>query len=150
MVSQIHYKIEKNFGDRIIELLKDSDLPTSDLSGKNHVTFMSASMKNSEDLLGVVALETFGEAGILRSLAVNQDYQKRGLGTDLVMRLEQYANQESIKNLFLLTETADKFFEHLDYKVIPRNDVPEAIQNSSQFSKLCPSTATCMHKKLNG
>jgi amino-acid N-acetyltransferase len=46
----------------------------------------------------------------------------------------------------LLTETAPGYFETKGYQQITRADVPEEVQQSSEFSHVCPQSAIVMKK----
>ncbi len=50
--------------------------------------------------------------------------------------------------LYLLTTTAKDFFNKEGYIVVNRDEVPEPIKNSSEFSSVCPSTAIVMKKEI--
>jgi len=48
--------------------------------------------------------------------------------------------------MYLLTTTAEAFFELLGFRRIERHAAPPEIQRSAEFSSLCPSSATVMAK----
>jgi amino-acid N-acetyltransferase len=48
----------------------------------------------------------------------------------------------------LLTTTAAAFFEKRGYRRLARTSAPAAIRATTQFSALCPSTATLMVKAM--
>jgi amino-acid N-acetyltransferase len=50
--------------------------------------------------------------------------------------------------IYLLTTATEHFFNRIGFKVINRSMAPAAIQNTTEFKKLCPSTAICMRMKL--
>ena len=95
-------------------------------------------------------MERFGACALLRSLAVGTSYQRRGLGHQLVARLEREAQADGVEQLVLLTETAETFFRAIGYEVIDRRYVPEEIKQSAEFSSLCPVSAVCLTKPLIG
>lgn len=132
---------EQNF-DLAIELLANSSLPTKDLT-KDSKLF---SMQEADKVVGTIGIEVYENMGLLRSLAVVEEKRSAGLGKDLVEFLEDFANREGLKQLFLLTTTADKYFAKKGYQQINRNDVPEPIKKSSEFSSICPSSAIVMKK----
>jgi N-acetylglutamate synthase-like GNAT family acetyltransferase len=72
-----------------------------------------------------------------------------GLGRRVVSDLEHLARAAQIDQLVLLTETAAAFFASQGYRVIERSSAPPAMQGSEEFRLLCPSSATCMAKRLN-
>lgn len=131
----------------IVELLEASGLPTADLA-TGHVRFLVAD-KDSR-LRGVVGIEPFGQAGLLRSLAVRPDQQRSGLGSQLIAAAEAAARDAGMRQLVLLTQTAAPLFARHGYRAIERDTVPAAVAASAEFRSLCPASATCMSKRLEG
>lgn len=131
----------------VLRLLRGAGLPTADLEGIPGLRVWVAETK--ESLVGVIAMERFGAQALLRSLAVASPYQKCGLGRQLVARLEHDALASGIRQLALLTETAEQFFRSLGYGVIDRRSVSEELQQCAEFRSLCPASAVCMSKALN-
>lgn len=66
----------------------------------------------------------------------------------LLQLLEQTATNSGVTTMYLLTETAEKYFNKKNYQVITRNEVPQALFQSSEFSHVCPVSATVMKKDL--
>ncbi len=98
--------------------------------------------------VGMIGLEKFGNVGLLRSLVVNEAGRGAGLGARLVTELELRARSEHIDELWLLTIDADPFFAQHGYVVAERDDAPNAIRNTAEFSTLCPGDAVLMCKHL--
>lgn len=132
--------------EQVKALLKDASLPIDDLQGQDNITFIGLHIDNK--LKGVIGIEHFdNKVALIRSLAVNKQVQAKGYGEKLVTAAEEWAHNNGINNLFLLTTTADKFFEKHGYKVIDRTKAPSVIQNSRQMTSVCPSSATIMNKQ---
>ena len=112
----------------IMALLRQASLPTADLADATHVRFWVADAGG--EILGAVALEQYGDAGLLRSLVVAPATRGRGIGIELVATLEQEARLLGIAQLVLLTNTARPFFERLEYAVTDRETVPDAVRAS--------------------
>lgn len=129
-----------------LALLQRARLPTADLT--NAVGLHLWVLEAEESLVGVIGLERFGASALLRSLAVAPSYQQRGLGYQLVARLESDAQADGVERLVLLTESAETFFRAIGYEVIDRRYVPEEIRQSAEFLSLCPASAVCMSKSL--
>ena len=127
-----------------ISLLQQNNLPTEDITD----TTPLFTLYNEGALIGVVGLETAGEDGLLRSLCVDEQKRTSGSGKHLVSFIEQYAQEQGVKNLYLLTTTAAPFFTNRNYETIDRSVVPAAIKNTSEFASVCPSSATVMRKQL--
>lgn len=130
----------------VSQLLEGAGLPTADLKSAHELQTWVLEAKNS--IVGVIGLERFGSEALLRSLAVAPEYRKRGLGRELVARLEQDAQADGVKHLILLTETAEPFFRGRGYAVTDRRDVSEEVKQTAEFRSLCPVSAVCMRKAL--
>jgi amino-acid N-acetyltransferase len=96
----------------------------------------------------VVAVESLGTEGLLRSLAVATEMRGQGYAGALVARAESFAKKDGVRSLFLLTNTARQFFEHLGYQVIPRSQAPASIRQTAQFAGLCAASSDFMAKPL--
>ena len=129
----------------IFLLLDNSDLPKEGIL--DHLdTFFIAIAKNRNELLGSIGLEIYDEDALLRSLAVHSSYQNKGLGSRLIKYIHEFARSNGIKKIYLLTETAEGLFKKFNYNIISRADVALKVQQSVEFTTLCPETATCMVK----
>jgi len=85
---------------------------------------------------------------LLRSLAVNSKCRGRGCGTALVAQAELFAQSQGVREIYLLTTTAQRFFERLGYARVLREGAPGAIQRTQEFSTLCSSGSAFMVKRL--
>ncbi len=133
--------------EAIHALLEGSGLPTADLA-RARPEFVVA--REGTRIVGVGGLERFGEAGLLRSVAVAPDRRGAGIGPMIVAHLEERARKYGISELVLLTQTAQDFFRWQGYRVIERLRAPASVQASEEFRTLCPSSACCMSKRLTG
>ncbi|MGN7915965.1 arsenic resistance N-acetyltransferase ArsN2 [Lysobacter sp. 22409] len=127
-------------------LLLDSGLPVDDLASAA-IEFRVAVDEN-QAMLGVVGIEVFDEAGLLRSLAVEPRARHRGIGHALASSLEADARARGLRQLVLLTQTAEAFFARRGYTVIDRAAAPAGLQRSAEFRSLCPASAVCMRLLL--
>jgi amino-acid N-acetyltransferase len=133
--------------EAVRSLLVRAALPVEDLDSAD-VRFIVAS--ENDELVGVVGLQQFGRAGLLRSLAVRQDLRGSGIGGKLIDALESLAREGGLDQLVLLTQTAASFFAARGYRAIDRVDAPAAVHGSAEFRSLCPASASCMSKQLDG
>ena len=131
--------------EAIVGLLKANQLPTSDLSSGKRVFYVARSEK---EWVGCVALELYGEFGLLRSLAVTEALRGRGVGKQLVEKAHTEARTMGLKQLFALTTTADAFFVSNNWTLTDRSTVPAAVAQSSEFSSVCPVSAVCLSYSL--
>jgi len=134
-----------NYREDIVALLSAEKLPVSDLpeSLKNFLAVVE-----SDELIGVIGLETYGHYGLLRSLAVHPNSRNQNIAGKLVAQLEKLAVSEGLKSIFLLTETAQDYFSRKGYQAISRAEMPSEVQQSSEFSHVCPQSAIAMKKDL--
>lgn len=100
--------------------------------------------------IGVCGLEVRGSDALVRSVAVEPDERGEGYGTALVEGLLDRARERAVRDLYLLTESAGGFFGKLGFERIEREAVPEAIGATSEFETLCPASATCLYRSLDG
>ncbi|MCH7514786.1 MAG: GNAT family N-acetyltransferase [Bacteroidetes bacterium] len=102
-------------------------------------------MYDSDDMLiGSFGLELFGGHALLRSIVVISDLRGRGIGVDLVNNALESAKEHNVRQLYLLTTTADRFFAKFGFKITDRNTAPESITSTTEFQTFCPDTAVCM------
>ncbi len=127
-------------------LLSQNELPTADLDAAR-IDWLVA-VDEGDDIKGLVGLERFGEAALLRSLAVVPEARRSGIGTQLVDDAEARALATDVQRLVLLTQTAEAFFAGRGYARIDRSIAPEAVKRSAEFQSLCPASAVCMMRQL--
>ena len=138
--------LDVTYTEEVKAILSKSKLPTDDLdlSTQRFIGVLS-----DQKLIGIGALELYGSSALLRSMAVIYAGQNKGLGTNLVSGLLDLARKNNVSELFLLTETAEKFFAKNGFNKINRSEVPAEILQTEEFTNLCPSTAVCMTLVLN-
>jgi len=128
----------------IVALLSANGLPTSDLEAG---TAQFLGVRDNRGLEGIVAIQPFGAAGLLRSLAVRADRRGSGLGSALVLEAERLAAERGIGALYLLTSNAGPFFAHRGFTEVPRERAPAELRATPQFTTLCPASI-CMTKPM--
>ncbi|GEO07352.1 hypothetical protein AAE02nite_50160 [Adhaeribacter aerolatus] len=130
----------------IIELLTSQNLPTADLP----VSLANFLVARDPDIInGTVGLELYGTIALLRSLAVAPNQQGKGLGNLLYQAAINLAKDKGIVAIYLITNTAEAFFTRQGFMKVERAAVPEAIRQTSQFTTICPVSATIMCRKIN-
>jgi amino-acid N-acetyltransferase len=142
----LHYRFAKKSDiPKISELLSANSLPFGDID--NHITNFLV-VEEQDQLIGVVGLETIGNTALLRSLAVVRAERSKGIGLALIDRIKSYSLLNKIGELYLLTTTAEEYFEKRGFKKIDRDAIPEGIRNTKEFRSICPSTAVCMMQEI--
>ena len=131
---------------QVLRLVGEAGLPIDDLDEADLSHFLGLGPRNRP--LGVVGLELLGATALLRSLAVDAAARGEGGGTALVEAAEGHAIREGVETLYLLTTTADRFFERLGYARVAREKAPPEIRRTREFSEMCSETAVLMMKDL--
>lgn len=129
----------------ISQLLQECGLPFEDIA--SHLPHFILA-KEGSTLVASIGLEALGDVGLLRSLAVSPQHRGQGIAEALCQRLERQALADGIESLYLLTLTAEGFFQKRGYMNIERRLVPSAIQNTEEFKSICPASSVCMKKVL--
>ena len=140
-------KIKEASGHRaeIIALLATEKLPTKDLPFElDH--FLVA--EENGTIVGVAGLEIYENNGLLRSVAVDVAFRNKNIAGELLMKIEDLAVSKGLQAIYLLTETAPDYFIKKDYLKTERSEVPSAMQQSSEFSFVCPQSAILLKKEI--
>ena len=129
----------------VTDLLAVSKLPTEDLpTGLPHFFVV----KKDEQLIGAAGVEIHGFYALLRSVAVAADFQGQGIAQELTKKALKEAVKQDVSEVYLITTTADQYFEKQGFTRVERSEVPLEIAQTEQFSSLCPSSAIVMKKQL--
>ena len=133
--------------EKLQRFLKANKLPASDL--RLEQSLFVGYYDNSNHLVGSGGLEFYGNTALLRSIAVDEKFRGQLLGKTIVEDVIAKARDSKIKDLYLLTETAHNYFLKKGFQGVPRDAVPEAIKHSTEFSQVCPVSATVMKLTIN-
>ena len=131
----------------VVRLLEAADLPTAGLD-RSLPDFLVA--EENGGVVGAVGLEVYGDCALLRSAVVDAGRRGAGLGIDLVESLLRRAETRGVREIYLLTTTAEHFFPRFGFARIPRGDVAPAVQASEEFRGACPDSAIAMRTLLPG
>ncbi|MEQ8423317.1 MAG: arsenic resistance N-acetyltransferase ArsN2 [Cyclobacteriaceae bacterium] len=121
--------------------LKASHLPHEDLSNDH----LLIGYYDNDQLIGTGGIEVHEEYGLIRSVSITNGNRSKKLGTQITHHLILQAKEKNLKGLYLLTETARDFFLKFGFELIERDQVAEAIKSSTEFSHVCPVSASCMY-----
>jgi len=127
-------------------LLESAQLPTADLTEQHCEHFLYAGAEGAPT--GLVGLELFGDVALLRSLVVSPDARAAGMGTTLVQHAEARARAHGVRTVYLLTTTAEGFFDRRGYAKVARELAPAAIKATREFAGICPASSAFMSKQL--
>lgn len=125
----------------IRQLLADNDLPLVGVS-EHWKTFVVA--RDGERVIGCGGAEAYQLAALIRSIAVAAEYRARGVGRQIVRQLIDRLASRGLRDFYLLTTTAEKYFQSRGFKTIERAEIPEALRASREMQDACPQSAICM------
>lgn len=131
----------------VCALLEALHLPTEGVEAP-HVELWVA--EEGGRVAGVIGLEVYGDAGLLRSAAVTPAAQGTGVGATLVRHLLAQAKDLGIGTVSLLTETAESWFPRFGFRVVSREEVDARVRQSPEFRGVCPDTAVAMVADIQG
>ena len=126
--------------------LSAAGLPSADLTVAHLSDFLVAVTDGVP--IGMAGIERTGSVGLMRSLVVDPSERSVGVGGRLVSDIEALAKNHGVTELWLLTIDADGYFSKLHYARRERSEAPVEIQDTKEFSSLCPGDAVLMSKLL--
>ncbi len=129
----------------ILGLLDRNDLPRAGLGDHE---FLALVARDGASVVGSAAIERYGEAGLLRSVAVDHANRGHGLGAQLVGAALDLARQHGMREVYLLTTTAPGYFPQFGFQPITRDDVAPAVRQSVEFTSACCASALVMRTEL--
>jgi amino-acid N-acetyltransferase len=127
-------------------LLRASNLPADDL---NYQRDLLVGYYEGNEMVGTGGLEVHGSFALLRSLSVKMGIRGKSVGSNITEHLLTEAKKKRLRGIYLLTETARGFFLKKGFTDVSREHVPDEIKTTSEFSSVCPATATVMFLPLN-
>ena len=99
-------------------------------------------------LIGLIGVERYPPHGLLRSAAVAADRRGEGVGEALVTSLADQCSAQGFAELWLLTETAQRWFERRGFVQVPRGTAPAGLGASAELTGACPATAVLMTRTV--
>ena len=88
--------------------------------------------------------ETYRAAALIRSIAVDRTHRSQGLGRQIVRQLLDRLASRGIRDFYILTTTAEPYFQKRGFKRIDRSEVHPQLLASHEFREACPASAVCM------
>jgi amino-acid N-acetyltransferase len=126
-------------------LITGSGLPLDGLADHLTTTLIA---RDGDNIIGSAALEVYGDAALLRSVAVAATHRSQGLGQQLTALALELARSRNVREVYLLTETAAEFFPRFGFAPLLRDAVTPAVQQSVEFQSACPASALVMRAEL--
>jgi amino-acid N-acetyltransferase len=130
----------------ILALLKAAALPVAGIENHIETTLVA---RDSERVLGCAAVEVYGQAGLLRSVAVEVEHRGEGWGERLTKAALELARKRGVRTVYLLTTTASHFFPRFGFTAIPRARLDTALEQSEELRGACPASALAMRASLS-
>ena len=138
-------KITQQNETLFLSLLQENSLPFQDIDMEKNLFWC---IKSQDQIIGGVGLELYSPVGLLRSLVVQDNFRNQGVAAKLWAEVLNHARKHQLHSLFLLTTTADRYFLKQGWKQIEKNTAPKSIQQSTEFSSVCPDSAICMKYEI--
>ena len=131
----------------ISALLESVGLPIEGVAEHLQNFFLVVDDKNKA--VGCVGLEIYGRFALLRSVAVSETAQGSGIGSRLTKKAIQYAKENDIAEILLLTTTAKDFFANrFGFIEVNRNDYDKQFSDSPEWHLPRCSAAVVMKLEL--
>src|SRR2546430_7063656 len=130
---------------RVLELLEHNHLPRAEI--ERHVDTLLVA-REGDRIVGCGAVELYGKAGLVRSIAVDLPHRGLGLGIQLTEAVLALARSHGLKTVYLLTETAQGFFPRFGFRPNGREEVDAAVNRSVEFTKDCPEACHDIFSEL--
>src|SRR4051812_43086814 len=127
--------------DAIKQLLTANDLPIAGVD-EHWKTFIVA--RDDGRVVACGGSEPYQFAALIRSIAVQPEYRKHGLGRRIVRQLLDRLASRGLREFYLLTTNAEAYFKKRGFKTIDRDEVHPQLLNSREFQDACPTSAACM------
>jgi amino-acid N-acetyltransferase len=131
--------------EAILVLLERAHLPTAGVAQALSQFIVAV---NEGRIVGVAGLEIYDQSALLRSVAVEESWRGTGVGGLLIDRALSMTRARGVKDVFLLTTTADHYFPRFGFACISRDSVADEVRASAEFQGACPASAVVMHKAL--
>ncbi len=124
-------------------LLRDSELPLDGVADWMDQFWVA---EHQGQVVGVAGMERYGDSGLLRSVAVAPEWGGTGIGRTLVERVLEEGRAAGVREVYLLTTTAEHYFPRLGFACVERETVPAALRASAEFTGACPASAVVMRR----
>jgi len=130
---------------QVLALLESAGLMTAGVPG--HLGgFLVAAQEGR--IIGTAGLELYDEVALLRSVAVAQQFRRRGLGSRLVAEALRLAGRREVRDVTLLTTSAAPFFRRLGFRELDRAALDPRLAASEELGDECCATAVAMTLRL--
>lgn len=118
--------------------LAAADLPTEDLTAGSGSFF---AVEDAGRPIGFGGFELYGPDVLLRSMVVLPEFRGRGYGRAATEAMLARAAHGGARQAYLLTTTAEAFFEGAGFARVERSAAPASILGTTQATTICATAA---------
>lgn len=129
------------------QLLRDAELPVDGVADQFGDAFAVGEVAG--EVVAAAGVEVHGRHGLLRSVVVAPEWRGYGLGERITHDRVEWAREQGLSDVVLLTTTAASYFPRLGFVPTSRDRVPAEIRSSAEFANVCPASAAVLMLKLN-
>ena len=129
--------------DNVEALLQRQHLPILGLRNQRQHMVVA---RDGSRIVGCASVELYDDGALLRSVAVDPEYRGSGVGGNLTRAALDLAERHNVSAVYLLTETAERFFPRFGFEILDRADVPPGVRLSAEFAHACCPSAHVMRK----
>ncbi|HVR37606.1 MAG TPA: GNAT family N-acetyltransferase [Thermoanaerobaculia bacterium] len=126
--------------DAIRSLLATNGLGSEGLD-EHWKTFVVA--RDGDRTIGCGGAQAYQFAALIRSIVVDADYRRNGIGRRIVRQLLDRLASRGLREFYLLTRDAEGYFKKRGFKPVDRDEVHPQIVGTSEFQSE-PEEAVCM------
>lgn len=113
------YDQEKDLRNRVLRLPLGLALSEADTRGEDRQIHLGAFDEEGRLIGCVLLLPAAGGPARIRQMAVDEEYRRRGVGTELMRRIEALAREMGIRRLTMHARlSAQDFYERLGYRTV--------------------------------
>ena len=95
-----------------------------------------------------IMVKILGDETDVATAAVDLGLRGTGIGRALVERVLAEAASYRVREVYLLTNTAERWFTRFGFRHVDRGDVPEPIRSTAEYRELCPASAAVMMREI--
>jgi amino-acid N-acetyltransferase len=127
-------------------LLCQADLPIDGVPEDLAHFFVA---QREDAVVGAIGLEHYNTSALLRSAVVHPSLRGTGVGESLVSALLEHGRALGVRDMVLLTTTAEGWFPRFGFTRIARDEIPSALNASEELKGACPASAVAMRCVLD-
>jgi len=124
----------------VLALLAEAKLPTAGVAEHFGSFFV---VDEGGRIVASAGLERYGDAALLRSLAVAPEMRRTGLGAAVLQRALHEADGHA-GGIYALTTTAEEYLARFGFQRVLRSSLPGQLLASRELQDACPTSATVL------